>query len=595
MNVLQNVIFKDYRSVYTDKLFFSHELNTSFYDYKNKNITVFKHHSISSNTFYNAFDLSFWRKNCKLGKLFLVLRGRGKAIARIGIGNRMFNKIWLEEVELDFEPSKGGEKTIEIKDLDSIDNGLISFDILALSDEFTFEGGCYCTSDAPLNKVKMGIVVTHFNHQKEVSSFYSRLNDEILSTPEFSESIKMVIVDNSRNLDPLKLPNATIVPNNNLGGAGGFTRGLKYLQENGFTNGIFMDDDGDLLLESIKRTEKVFEYVVDKKTAIAGVLLQEDHPNIIREMGSEFHKKGFVVLNNAGVDLDNTLNLLRINRPNPFVNYGAWCYFAFNVSAVQFAPFPFFVRGDDIYFSLQNKFDIVSEIGIACLVPSFELKESPLTRYLGVRSELLITLSQNDVKAKRTVLRNLWHRFFAQLYSYNYASCFAIARAISDINAGASTFFSDPDASNARSYIAKLPFSEKKTPTNFKSEDFLEKDYDRKLKFFKLTKRKFVRHLTINGLLLPEACTWKTTLTLPKNNEANKRDIYRHDNVYYYDDRNECGYFAHRQTKAGVKAIITFIKAYLSFKRNYKKLCNDYKNVSASGDFWNKQFVLKDE
>ena len=594
MNVLQNIIFKDNRSAFTDKLFFAHEINSAFYDYKNKKITVFKHHSISGNTFYNAFDLSFWRKNCKLESLFLTLRGKGKAVARIGIGNRLGNKLWLEEVELDFDSENGGEKVIEIEDIDSLDNGLIYFDVLALSDEFVFEGGCYSTKDAPLNSVKMGIVVTHFNHQEEVGSFYSRLDKEILSQPGFSDSIKMVIVDNSRNLDYSKFPNATIVPNNNLGGAGGFTRGLKYVQDNGFTNCIFMDDDGDLLL-SIKRTEKIFEYATDKQTAIAGVLLQEDHPNIIREMGAEFCKKGFVVLNNSGVDLDNTLNLLRINKPNPFVNYGAWCYFAFNVSAVKYAPFPFFVRGDDIYFSLQNKFNIVSEIGIACLVPSFELKESPLTRYLGVRSELLITLSQNGSKARKTVLRNLWHRFFAQLYSYNYASCFAIARAISDVSAGAATFFSDPDASEARSYIAKLPFSEKKTPTNFKSEDFLEKDYDRKLKFYKLAKHKFIRHITINGLLLPESCTWKTTLTLPKNNEADKRLIYRHDNVYYYDDRNECGYFAHRQTKAGVKAIVTFVKAFLKFKRNYKKLCADYKNVSASMDFWKKQFGLEEE
>lgn len=595
MNVLQNIIFKDLKSSYTDKLFLGWENNSAYFDYKEHNIRIFKHRYIASNTFYNAFDLSFWKRNCGIKTLFLTLRGRGKAIARIGLGTRQFNKIWLEEAELDFDCEKGGEKRIEVSDVDSLEDGVLSFDLIALSEEFVFEGGFYGTDDAQQNDVKMGIVVTHFNHQKEVASFYARLNAEILSTPEFSGKIKMVIVDNSNNLDHSNFPNATIVPNNNLGGSGGFTRGLMYLQDNGFTNCVFMDDDGDLLLESIARTEKIFEYVKDKQTAIAGVLLQEEHPNIIREMGATFNKKGFVELNYAGIDLDNALNVVRISKPNPFVNYGAWCYFGFNVSAAKILPFPFFVRGDDIYFSLQNKFNIVSEIGIACLVPSFELKESPLTRYLGVRSELLITLSKNSISARKTVLKNLWHRFFGQLYSYNYASCLAITRAISDINAGAKTFFSDPDAGKARSYISSLPYSEKKTTTCFKSEDFLEKDYDRKPKFYKLTKHKFVRHLTINGLLLPKACTLRTTFILPKSNEANKRDIYRHDTVYYYDDRNETGYFAHRQTKAGAHAIIGFVREFMKFKHNYRKLCAEYRNVSAPEDFWKKQFGFEEK
>lgn len=75
MNVLQNIIFKDLKSSYTDKLFFGWENNSAYFDYKEHNIRIFKHRYIASNTFYNAFDLSFWKRNCGIKTLFLTLRG----------------------------------------------------------------------------------------------------------------------------------------------------------------------------------------------------------------------------------------------------------------------------------------------------------------------------------------------------------------------------------------------------------------------------------------------------------------------------------------------------------------------------------------
>ena len=43
--------------------------------------------------------------------------------------------------------------------------------------------------------------------------------------------------------------------------------------------------------------------------------------------------------------------------PAPDNFYGGWWYFAFPVDQVKHQPFPFFVRGDDVSFSLVHDFN----------------------------------------------------------------------------------------------------------------------------------------------------------------------------------------------------------------------------------------------
>ena len=58
--------------------------------------------------------------------------------------------------------------------------------------------------------------------------------------------MRLQVVDNARNLElePTNAVVTTVVPNRNLGGAGGFARGLMELRDEGWaTHVLFMDDD----------------------------------------------------------------------------------------------------------------------------------------------------------------------------------------------------------------------------------------------------------------------------------------------------------------------------------------------------------------
>ena len=88
--------------------------------------------------------------------------------------------------------------------------------------------------------MKLGIVITHFNRQQFVLPAVERLVSDFLQTEEYKDKIALFIVDNSQNLP--KIDGVTIISNENLGGAGGFTRGLINLQETeGYTHCLFMD------------------------------------------------------------------------------------------------------------------------------------------------------------------------------------------------------------------------------------------------------------------------------------------------------------------------------------------------------------------
>ena len=151
---------------------------------------------------------------------------------------------------------------------------MLVFDIEAL-EETQVVDFYYWTNTPPTNKVKLGIVITHFNRQKYVLPAIARLKEQLLDLPEFKDRVSLFVVDNSQNLPPIE--NVTIIPNENLGGAGGFSRGLLTLKESkDYTHCLFMDDDASCEVDGIKRTLALLTYAKDKELAVGGAMLREE-------------------------------------------------------------------------------------------------------------------------------------------------------------------------------------------------------------------------------------------------------------------------------------------------------------------------------
>lgn len=161
--------------------------------------------------------------------------------------------------------------------------------------------------------------------------------------------------------------------NQNLGGTGGFARGMLSLIDGGtHIHALFMDDDASCETESIARALALLFHGRMPRLAVTGSLISESRPWQLLENGARFD--GYVQPIGIGRNLHQVLALLDCGRGDPRPNYGAWWFFAFGRADVQRGPFPFFVRGDDIFFGLHNDFEVITTLGIACQGEDFHVK-----------------------------------------------------------------------------------------------------------------------------------------------------------------------------------------------------------------------------
>ena len=107
---------------------------------------------------------------------------------------------------------------------------------------------------------------------------------------------------------PEGIPEGVIVqPNENLGGAGGFTRGFLEAEARGATHCLFMDDDAATHMESLERSWVFLSYARDsRKTALAGAMINASHRWAIWENGARFF--GHCSPQHMGVDLREIAN-----------------------------------------------------------------------------------------------------------------------------------------------------------------------------------------------------------------------------------------------------------------------------------------------
>ncbi|GAL12846.1 hypothetical protein JCM19233_3840 [Vibrio astriarenae] len=335
---------------------------------------------------------------------------------------------------------------------------MIYFKVIA-QEESELWGGEFVTTTEKVRDVKLGIVITHFNRKPYVIPAIKRIKKQLLSDPEFAEKVELFVIDNSQNLTNEETIGAKVIPNLNLGGSGGFTRGLKTLHDNGdYTHCLFMDDDASCEIESIKRAISFLELSEIDNQAVSGGLLRELEPWRLIEKGAKFNSMARPL--NHNFDMREVNDLLLAGNCQERPDYGAWWFFMFPISEVEHYPFPFFVRGDDIQFSLRNNFDIATFNGVACFGDDFGLKSSPMTRYLDTRHTLVQNIAIEGKSLKEQV-SNFLKFYKIALLSYNYDSARAATYALNDFIEGHRFWVDNIDMSEIRSRFAAEGFNEK--------------------------------------------------------------------------------------------------------------------------------------
>ncbi|MDN5788110.1 glycosyltransferase [Pseudorhodobacter sp.] len=543
--------------------------------------------------YFNLFNLGKWQTRCGLGTLSLIVQGKGDfevTIWQAGVDEQR-QRLTVQQVSCRPKQQPGGVE-VAIALAPCVQAAVLYYDIRVLGTQGRITALDWVTRQAPVRQPRLMLSITTFRREAAVARTAARFESFIRQSP-LATDIDMVIVDNGSSVHITESDKLRVIANENLGGAGGFARGLIEARARGASHCLFMDDDAAIHMTSLERTWVFLAYATDPATAVAGAISSGSNPAILWENGAVFASQCRPCYN--GTDLRNPAAVIEMElettAPPPQQHYGGWWFFAFPVDHAHHMPFPFFVRGDDISFSLANAFSTVTLPGVMSFQDmGFSERESLMTLYLDLRSHLAhhLSLPALDIGRWRTARIAAW--FFARsLYSCHYETLAALNQAVEDVLCGPDFFAANADLITRRAQIAALRDAEKWRDIGPTAARRTDRAHDSIRFALETPLQQRLMKLTMNGHLLPFFAAYGNRVTLGAQDRGAIRKILGAARITYRDAAHAQSYTVHhdkarafRQSLRMVTNICRLLWRYNALKSSWTK---GYATLTLGG-FW---------
>jgi GT2 family glycosyltransferase len=448
-------------------------------------------------------------------------------------------------------------------------------------------------TDSPAtHDVRLSLSITTFNRQAYVIPTVKKVLALVRSLPDLNGRVRVLVVDNANNVDFDEPPcdDLNVVPNRNLGGAGGFARGLMWLrQQRWATHVLFMDDDISLETEALVRTVALFAYARDPQLCIHGAMLSEERQWMQFEAGSKYLWRSLYPLRALGQedDLRDRSLVLRDAKEKRFA-YSAWWYTAFPIGITKDNPLPVFVRGDDVAFGLMHTgHHTVTLNGIAVWHADFHLKNNPSSLFYEMRNFATIDTLVFD-------RHRWWHlgqRFlalsFRNLFGFRYASAEYMIRGMRAYLAGPQAL-AEVDHTALHDELRRVT-EEKPAPLSPEHAAVtMSTPLPKPVRLIG-----FVLSLPlVGGFLLPRSVRSRELRTAPIDSRAVGLAL-RHEQILYRHDRLPEGFVCARDG-ARFRALWRDVFGVLAeLARNYGRLKREYRTAYpalVSDEAWQRRF-----
>ena len=408
----------------------------------------------------------------------------------IGFIYRAVDDAAIKKEEYDTVTLEYTEPTEIVFDIPEGDASVLGFHMSFHTDGKIYDG--YYSAlmfEDQLNDVDISICTTTYKKEDFIINNIKLIKNEIIDNPktggleDLSDHLYMNVVDNGRSEKVAQYNSLRIAvhENANVGGAGGFTRGMLEtlkLRDSGKFNAshvLFMDDDVVVLPESIKRTYALLRTMNDdyKKHFISGAMLKLDEMNIQHE-DAGFMTKYVNLCHPQKPTMNMSLWDCVLKNEENFTQkdtYAAWWFCCVPMSYIRYdnLSLPLFFRGDDIEFSLRNKAKNISMNGIAIWHMRFGGKYNPATdMYLAFRN-FLFTQAVSGINQELDFMKKIKKHFFMELRKFNYISCDLLLDAIEDFMKGPD-FFADSNSERVQKAHMRKAKEEKFLPYNAYSD-----------------------------------------------------------------------------------------------------------------------------
>ena len=269
--------------------------------------------------------------------------------------------------------------------------------------------------------------------------------------------------------------------------------------------------------------------------------------------------------------------------------YGGWWFFAFPVSEVTRYPFPFFVRGDDINFSLANDFHITTLNGVVSFAEDFSDKESPMTLYLDLRNHFVQHLTLEKMEIGPWNIAKIGMGFFARnAVKFQYETVDALLMAWNDVLKGPEFFAENADAAAQRAAVKAIYKRESWTTA---AEFNLTQRPKRKLSWLR---HQFYR-LTLNGHLLPFYNLWGAKVVMQPRERNSFDRVWGASRITYLNSTRSKAYMVQQSKLRFFAQCFQLLWLTLRLWFGYRALLAKYRKgyaEIATPSFWRKVLNL---
>lgn len=422
--------------------------------------------SVDFFTYFNACSLAKWKKYAGIKRVYLHLEFANEAINKeYACTIQFFGRSYLDSAASSLASGVRLTSTMG----KTKENGSLVFDLLIPETDYEVigfaldvRGGVVLekayyyarVTEEQINPVKIALCTTTFLKEDYIIPNIELVKNEVLAADDvIAKNFHMFVIDNGRTLDAEALSDegVTVLPNPNVGGSGGFARGMMEAMKHdeNFTHVLLMDDDVSISTESLRRTFNLLSLATGKyKNAfINGAMLVAEEPN------RQFEDVSYVV--NSGAYASVKSNKYYMDQQQYIVRnehidveipkaYGAWWFSCIPVSAIEQVglPLPLFVRCDDVEYGMRAKPIYMTMNGICVWHDGFMGRSrASVDSYQYVRN-FLIMIAMTDCSSQDLFMLRMERALRLQLRVMSYDAADLILDGIADYLKGPDYFAS---------------------------------------------------------------------------------------------------------------------------------------------------------
>ncbi|WP_406268808.1 glycosyltransferase [Nocardia sp. NBC_00881] len=398
-----------------------------------------------TNTYFGRFAASYWQRWTTVTEVraTMVLDVAKKATVRVVASDIAGHRRIIDTAQV----NDGGTLTLTAPLDQYVDGGALWLEFDAVGGELGIAELTWSTA-APERVRPVAIAICTFNRAEDCAETVAALS----SDPTVLAAIDAVyVVDQGTDLVENRPRYQEVAPvfgdklryirQPNLGGAGGFTRGLYEVSAaNEHADVILMDDDILCEPETVLRLN-AFANMTVEPTLVGAQMLFLLNPDYLNVGAEEVHLHRLRHGQKVPKALRNTSMLKKNQERRVDAGYNAWwtCLIPAEVVAKIGLPVPIFFQWDDVEYGIrarENGFVTVTLPNAAVWHADFYWKDyDDWARYFSTRNSLIVGSLHADLDAK-AISRKLFRELAEHLVAMQYGLVHTTLQGIEDFLRG---------------------------------------------------------------------------------------------------------------------------------------------------------------